>query len=248
MRVILLFAAVLGSIVQGLSVPTMGGQKRCATNIECLREREAIAAANPVRILRDPVQRKARAVRASATRTEPMPTSTSAASEPATISSFLSTSTSSGATASSSASDTSFSTSPVVSSLSTSSAPPAGPTGRLFTNTGNTIVSLPAGRYDLAAWGAQGGGGRGTGGAFLPGGSAANYNVSVMLDATYDLNVVVGGRGGDEPSQNARSGGGGGGGGSFLYTTSGIPLVIAGGGGGESSLSGIPQRVQIADA
>ena len=87
----------------------------------------------------------------------------------------------------------------------------------------------------MAAWGAQGGGGEGTLGVIVPGGSAANFNVSVIVDAPLVIVAVVGSTGGDEPPERARGGCGGGGGGSFIYTVANEPLLMAGGGGGESS-------------
>jgi hypothetical protein len=90
---------------------------------------------------------------------------------------------------------------------------------------------LAAGKYDIAAWGAQGGGAKAAGQAFIPGGPGINYNRTVILDATYEIMVAVGGIGGFEPLRGIA--GGGGGGGSFVYTASGIPLIIGGGGGGE---------------
>jgi len=113
--------------------------------------------------------------------------------------------------------------------------PAASPTGVLIDRPSLQRIFLLPGRYDLAAWGAQGGGGEGTQGVFYPGGSAANFNVSVIVDAPLDIVAVVGSTGGDEPPERARGGCGGGGGGSFLYTVANEPLLMAGGGGGESS-------------
>lgn len=92
---------------------------------------------------------------------------------------------------------------------------------------------MTAGKYDVAAWGAQGGGAEGTGGNFIPGGPGINYNRTVIFEDTNQIMVAVGGIGEDELVRLARISGGGGGGGSFVYTASGIPLIIGGGGGGE---------------
>lgn len=92
-------------------------------------------------------------------------------------------------------------------------------------------MRLTVGRYDLAVWGASGGGVF-SHGSQLPGGTAANVNQTILLDAAYSVNLVIGGQGGPAFITSSRSGGGGGGG-SFAFTQSGVLLLAAGGGGGE---------------
>lgn len=100
----------------------------------------------------------------------------------------------------------------------------------IYTAPGLQRISLPAGRYNLAAWGARGGSARAYGGGESPGGTAANINVTISLDMPTGINLVIGSVG---TSVYPTYGGGGGGGGTFVYTTSGVAILVAGGGGGE---------------
>ena len=116
----------------------------------------------------------------------------------------------------------------------------AQPTARLFTTPGVFQITLEAGRYDVAGWGGSGGGSFGSG-QVIPGGVAANLNGTFILDGSYLLDLVVGGKG----EAKGRSGGGGGGA-SFLLTNGGSPenarlLVAVAGGGGESFFASSPR-------
>ena len=82
------------------------------------------------------------------------------------------------------------------------------------------------GTYVITAYGAEGGGGRGT----TNGGLGAEISGDVVLTDGEVLDIIVGGAG-----RNSSAGGGGGGGGGFVMMVDGttlVPLVVAGGGGG----------------
>jgi hypothetical protein len=81
------------------------------------------------------------------------------------------------------------------------------------------------GLYDIAVYGAQGGGNE-----TISGGFGAFADATGLFTAGTDLKILVGGGGltGDIPGLY----GGGGGGGSFVFNFDSVPLVVAGGGGG----------------
>jgi hypothetical protein len=97
----------------------------------------------------------------------------------------------------------------------------------LYSGTEETIT-LNAGTYDIAAYGAQGGIGEfGSAGGF-----GAGMSGQFSFSGPTTLTLLVGGVGGNAPlNGNANATAGGGGGGSFVVYGA-TPLVIAGGGGG----------------
>jgi hypothetical protein len=99
-----------------------------------------------------------------------------------------------------------------------------------FTYSGSeTSITLNPGTYDIAAYGAQGGGFGGNQGAEV----AAQFSFQSPLTLT----ILVGGAGG--AAQQGGEDAGGGGGGSFVVNA-GTPLLVAGGGGGSSGYAGSP--------
>ncbi len=88
----------------------------------------------------------------------------------------------------------------------------------------NVIVTLNPGKYNITAYGAQGGGSF----SFGRGGLGAEMEGQFSFTTPAALILLVGGGGG---AGSSSSGGGGGGGGSFVVNGS-TALVVAGGGGG----------------
>ena len=112
----------------------------------------------------------------------------------------------------------------------------AAPVAFTYTGAFQTFTVPTDGRYDVLAFGAQGGTGR-----FIstppPGGRGAEIGGDFHLIAGERLRIAVGGVGSNTPSAANRLQGGGGGGGSFVVLQGAMPqpLVIAGGGGGGGS-------------
>ena len=99
----------------------------------------------------------------------------------------------------------------------------AAPVFFAYTGVVESFIVPTNGTYDIAAYGAQGGGS-----GSLSGGLGAQAEGSFVLSAGDVLTLVVGGQGG-----SAASGfGAGGGGGSFVYDASTATILVVGGGGG----------------
>ncbi len=91
----------------------------------------------------------------------------------------------------------------------------------LFTGS-ETTINLNPGTYDIAAYGAQGGGSEYFG---ATGGLGTEMEAEFNFTTATALTILVGGAGANDPDS------GGGGGGSFVINGT-TPLVVAGGGGG----------------
>lgn len=102
-------------------------------------------------------------------------------------------------------------------------------TGQYLFTGSLTNITLGPGNYDIAAYGAQGGGFYN----YYPGGGSlgAEMKARFSFATAVNLTLLVGGAGGGGGGDYSISGGGCGGGGSFVVNGS-TPLVIAGGGGG----------------
>lgn len=99
-----------------------------------------------------------------------------------------------------------------------------------YTGGAQTYQIANAGVYNVQAFGAQGGQSNGYAGGY---GAGIGGHVTFALNT--NLDILVGGHGGNglsqSPSNGAARGGGGGGGGTFVFIGS-DPVVMAGGGGG----------------
>jgi hypothetical protein len=97
----------------------------------------------------------------------------------------------------------------------------------LFTGS-ETTINLNPGTYDIAAYGAQGGGSEYFG---ATGGLGTEMEAEFNFTTATALTILVGGAGANDPDS------GGGGGGSFVINGT-TPLVVAGGGGGAGGYHG----------